>query len=164
MTRYKGHVSATRILSSPLPQSALTASPTICVLPWGKREGDWPFHHEGTLQVECFGDDEALADIQRRCRCTAGCGWRRADLRPDYSVQPTARQNAGWMMPPGANAEIGPSPVSACRPSLEKFVTSENFGDSYNLVTKETRQRYFGNQQPPSVHPARWPSRGRRVA
>jgi len=43
-------------------------------------------------------------------------------------------------------SEIGPSPVSVCRPSLENFVTSEDFGDSYNLVTKETRTRYFGNQ------------------
>jgi hypothetical protein len=65
----------------------------------GKRDGDWPCHHEGTSPVECFGDDEALADIERRCRCTA-CGWRRADLRPDYGAQQTVRQSAGWMMPP----------------------------------------------------------------
>jgi len=65
----------------------------------GKREGDWPCHNEGTLPVDRFADDDALADIERRCRCTA-CGWRRADLRPDYSVQQAARQSAGWIMPP----------------------------------------------------------------
>jgi len=27
----------------------------------GKREGDWPCHHEATLPIECFADDEALA-------------------------------------------------------------------------------------------------------
>jgi len=65
----------------------------------GKREGDWPCHHEATLPIECFADDEALADIERRCRCTA-CGWRRADLRPDYSVEQMGRTSVGWMMPP----------------------------------------------------------------
>jgi len=65
----------------------------------GKREGDWPCHHEATLLVDRFADDEALVDIERRCRCTA-CGWRRADLRPDYGAQQAARQSAGWMMPP----------------------------------------------------------------
>jgi len=28
------------------------------------------------------------------------CGWRRADLRPDYSKQQAAKQSVGWMMPP----------------------------------------------------------------
>src|SRR5689334_12842629 len=50
--------------------------------------------------LNVFADDESLADIERRCRCTA-CGWRRADLRPDYSVQQTQRQSVGWMMPSG---------------------------------------------------------------
>ena len=45
----------------------------------GKREGDWPCHHQGTLPIEQFSADETLPDIQRRCRCTA-CGWRRAQL------------------------------------------------------------------------------------
>jgi hypothetical protein len=31
--------------------------------------------------------------------CTV-CGWRRADLRPDYSKQQAAKQSVGWMMPP----------------------------------------------------------------
>jgi hypothetical protein len=52
----------------------------------GKREGDWPCHHEGPLPLERFRADEALRDIERHCRCTA-CGWRRADLRPDYGGQ-----------------------------------------------------------------------------
>jgi hypothetical protein len=26
--------------------------------------------------------------------------WRRADLRPDYSLQQAKRMSAGWMMPP----------------------------------------------------------------
>jgi hypothetical protein len=66
----------------------------------GKREGDWPCHHEGALAVDTFDDDAALRDIERRCRCTV-CGWRRADLRPDYSRQ-QARPigGGGWMMPP----------------------------------------------------------------
>jgi len=45
--------------------------------------------------------EETLPAIQRqrRCRCTA-CGWRRADLRPDYSVKQTGSFGGGWMMPP----------------------------------------------------------------
>jgi len=41
-----------------------------------------------------------LSEIQRRCRCTK-CGWRRADLRADYSEQQAALYGGGWMMPPG---------------------------------------------------------------
>jgi hypothetical protein len=66
----------------------------------GKREGDWPCHHEATLPVDRFRADEALRDIERRCRCTA-CGWRKADLRPDYSKPQPPRLSVGWMMPPG---------------------------------------------------------------
>jgi hypothetical protein len=57
----------------------------------GKREGDWPCHHSGALPIDLFQTDEVLCDIERRCRCTA-CGWRRADLRPDYSKEEAARQ------------------------------------------------------------------------
>jgi hypothetical protein len=35
----------------------------------GKREGDWPCHHSGTLPVDRFSDTETLSDIGRRCRC-----------------------------------------------------------------------------------------------
>jgi hypothetical protein len=73
---------------------------TLLVYCLGKREGDWPCHHAGKLPIDRFKADEALCDIERRCRCTA-CGWRRADLRPDYSVQQTGRgSGVGWMMPP----------------------------------------------------------------
>ena len=65
----------------------------------GKREGDWPCHHHGKLPIDRFQAEEVLSDIERRCRCTV-CGWRRADLRPDYSKQQAARQSLGWMMPP----------------------------------------------------------------
>ena len=65
----------------------------------GKRTGDWPCHHEGTLPVDRFNADDALRDIEQRCRCTA-CGWRRADLRPDYSVQQAPRNSVGWIRPP----------------------------------------------------------------
>jgi hypothetical protein len=65
----------------------------------GKRDGDWPCHHSGKLLIDRFQADEVLQDIERRCRCTV-CGWRRADLRPDYSKQQAARQSVGWMMPP----------------------------------------------------------------
>jgi len=51
----------------------------------------WPPKADICSALECFADGEALADIERRCRCTA-CGWRRADLPPDYSVQ-TARNS-----------------------------------------------------------------------
>jgi hypothetical protein len=65
----------------------------------GRRAGDWPCHHEATLPVDRFGADEALRDIEQRCRCTA-CGWRRADLRPDYSAQRARRTSVGWIRPP----------------------------------------------------------------
>jgi hypothetical protein len=42
--------------------------------------------------------EETLPDIQRRCTI---CGWRRADLRLDYSRQQAALYGGGWMMPPG---------------------------------------------------------------
>jgi len=32
--------------------------------------------------------------------CTA-CGWRNADVRPDYSKKLPPRTGVGWMMPPG---------------------------------------------------------------
>jgi hypothetical protein len=65
----------------------------------GKGEGDWPCHHQGTLPIDRFHAEEVLSDIERRCRCTV-CGWRRVDLRPDYSKQQAAKQSVGWMMPP----------------------------------------------------------------
>ena len=60
----------------------------------GKREGDWPCHHEAALPIDRFRVDEALRDIERRCRCTV-CGWRRADLRPDYSKPQPPRTSVG---------------------------------------------------------------------
>jgi hypothetical protein len=72
---------------------------TLLVYCHGKRDGDWPCHHSGELPIERFSAEETLPDIQRRCRCTI-CGWRRADLRPDYSTQQAARQSVGWLMPP----------------------------------------------------------------
>ena len=68
----------------------------------GKVDGDWRCHHQGMLSIDRSQADDALPDIQRRCRCTV-CGWRRADLRPDYSAQQTQRQSTGWMMPPMAS-------------------------------------------------------------
>jgi hypothetical protein len=65
----------------------------------GKREGDWLCHRSGKLPIDRFQADEVLSAIERRCRCTV-CGWRRADLRRDYSKQEAARQSVGWMMPP----------------------------------------------------------------
>jgi hypothetical protein len=58
-----------------------------------------PCHHQGTLPIGRFRADEILGDIESRCRCTV-CGWRRADLRPDYSKRQAAPQSVGWMMPP----------------------------------------------------------------
>jgi len=65
----------------------------------GKRDGDWPCHHSGKLSIDRFEADEVLQDIEGRYSCTV-CGWRRADLRPDYRKQQTARKSVGWMMPP----------------------------------------------------------------
>jgi len=65
----------------------------------GKREGDWPCHHSEKLPIDCFQAEELLSDIERRCRC-AVCGWRRADLRPDYSQPQPEKRRTGWMMPP----------------------------------------------------------------
>jgi hypothetical protein len=65
----------------------------------GKRDGNWPCHHQATLPINSFQDHEAIKDIERHCRCTA-CGWRRADLRPDYSKQQASLYGGGWMMPP----------------------------------------------------------------
>src|SRR5262245_26202824 len=56
--------------------------------------GLWPFGHGSLLALP----GRALQNIERRCRCTV-CGWRRADLRPDYSKQQAAKQSVGWMMP-----------------------------------------------------------------
>jgi len=56
--------------------------------------GLWPFGHGSLLALP----SRALQNIERRCRCTV-CGWRRADLRPDYSKQQAAKQSVGWMMP-----------------------------------------------------------------
>lgn len=69
---------------------------TLLVYCNGKRDDDWPCQHQGKLAIDCFDDDVPLRDFQRRCRCTA-CGWRRADVRPDYSKQQAKRQSAGWM-------------------------------------------------------------------
>jgi hypothetical protein len=75
---------------------------TLLVYCNGKREGDWPCHHRGLLSVDSFRTEEALPDIQRRCRCTA-CGWRQADVRPDYSVQQEGRQSVGYILLPEVN-------------------------------------------------------------
>jgi hypothetical protein len=74
---------------SPLHPFALTAFANRLVYCLGKREGDWPCHHSGKLAIDRFQSEEVLSE--RRCRCTV-CGWRRADLRPDYSKQQAARR------------------------------------------------------------------------
>jgi hypothetical protein len=71
----------------------------------GKRDDNWPCHHQAKLPIDRFQDHEAIKDIERRCRCTA-CGWRRADLRPDYSKQQVGLYGGGWMMPPGASKTV----------------------------------------------------------
>jgi len=38
----------------------------------GKREGDWLCHHEGTLPIECFADDEAAPLSLHRVRVASG--------------------------------------------------------------------------------------------
>ena len=67
----------------------------------GKREGDWPCHHEATLQADWFRATETIGDIERRCRCIA-CGGRKADVRPDYGkpLPLPPRTSVGWIMPP----------------------------------------------------------------
>jgi hypothetical protein len=34
----------------------------------GKREGNWPCHHQAELLIEQFKAEETLRDIERRCR------------------------------------------------------------------------------------------------
>jgi hypothetical protein len=93
------------IISFPGPASATIAHVRthgvrqLLVYCFGKREGDWPCHHSGKLPIERFQAEEVLSDIERRCRSTV-CGWRRADLRPDYSKPQAAPQSVGWMMSP----------------------------------------------------------------
>jgi hypothetical protein len=65
----------------------------------GRRKGDWPCHHEATLQVDRFQATETIGDIESRCRCTA-CGSRKADVRPDYNKPLPPRASVSWMMPP----------------------------------------------------------------
>lgn len=60
----------------------------------GKRNGYWPCHHSGELPLNCFRAEEVLAT-------SSDDGWRRADVRPDYSKQQVASQGVGWIMPPG---------------------------------------------------------------
>jgi hypothetical protein len=90
------HLSRPSVTISHVKRHGVTRLLVYCL---GKRDGDWPCHHQNQLPVDRFAAEEALVDIQRRCRCTA-CGWKRADLRPDYSVAQAARQSTGWMMPP----------------------------------------------------------------
>ena len=77
---------------------------TLLVYCHGKREGDWPCNHSAKLPIESFQDQEELADIQSRCRCT-GYGWRKADPRPDCSVQQAAQQSISYIMPPSARRD-----------------------------------------------------------
>ena len=51
----------------------------------GKREGDWPCHHQGTLAIERFSADECLSDIERRCRCTA-CVRLSTDIQNEFAI------------------------------------------------------------------------------
>jgi len=64
-----------------------------------RREDNWPCHHEATLPIERFHAAETIGDIESRCRCTA-CGWRKADVRPDYNKPLPPRTSIGWRMPP----------------------------------------------------------------
>lgn len=84
--------------SSPVTIASVCAHGVKSLLVYclGKREGDWPCNHNSALPVDRFQADE---DIERRCRCTV-CGWRRVDLRPDYSRRVDMRASVGWMMPP----------------------------------------------------------------
>src|SRR5689334_10792775 len=65
----------------------------------GRREGDWPCHHQATLPIERFRATETIGEIERRCCCTA-CGWRKADVRPDYHKPLPPRTGVGWIIPP----------------------------------------------------------------
>jgi hypothetical protein len=80
-------------------QCALTAFASCLSIASASVKARLALHHQGALPVDRFQADEVLQDIERRCRCTV-CGWRRADLRPDYSKQQAAGQSVGWMMPP----------------------------------------------------------------
>src|SRR5262245_44549019 len=78
----------------------------LLVYCFGKREGGWSCHHRGTLPIDRFRADQALPDIQRRCRCTV-CGWRQAD--PPGLQQATGCTAERWMDDAATGQEIGRS-------------------------------------------------------
>jgi hypothetical protein len=95
-------------------------SPVYCL---GKREGDWPCHHSGKLAIDRFQSEEVLSE--RRCRCTV-CGWRRVDLRPDYSKQQAARRQhrlddaAIGRVSSVRHAELYPNFFNCCSAVIER--------------------------------------------
>jgi hypothetical protein len=110
MSVSKFPLTLSRVVQTDLPATPMMAAVTIAsirahgvnkllVYCLGKRDGDWPCNHEGTLPVDHFQSDECLRDIEARCRCTK-CGWQRADLRPDYCNEQSPLCGGGWMMPP----------------------------------------------------------------
>jgi len=48
---------------SPSPQYALTAFANCLSVYNGKREGDWPCHHQGELRIDRFYAEETLSEI-----------------------------------------------------------------------------------------------------
>jgi hypothetical protein len=55
----------------------------------GKREGDWPCHHQGALSIDRFLADEVLSDIERHCRCTSADG---VELMCDLTTASSGQQ------------------------------------------------------------------------
>jgi len=58
---------------------------TLCVYCRAKREGGWPCHHSGSIDVSTMSDGATLASIETRLACTACGAIGMLDVRPDWS-------------------------------------------------------------------------------
>jgi hypothetical protein len=59
---------------------------TLCVYCHGKREGAWPCHHTGQVDVSGMANEVPLASIAERLVCTACGAIGAADARPYWAA------------------------------------------------------------------------------
>src|SRR5262245_43800030 len=106
----------------------------------GKREGDWPCHHQGTLPIDRFQAEEVLSDIERRCRCTVS-GWRAAKRSVGATLDAIRR-------------DVAPTrPANSCVSARTKFAQSLAFKAWQLLVTLSLRSE---NGWLPLEHVGAW--------
>jgi hypothetical protein len=70
---------------------------TLCAYCQGKREGAWPCHHAGQVDVSEMPDETPLASIERRLVCTACGAIGAVDARPDWSELHSSDPRPNWM-------------------------------------------------------------------